>query len=396
VCDSCSKVFKQKGSFNQHKRRKTPCKRVEEPVADAIPENVIVAAPVKDHGKKEKGQFYTVKSAYILDGLSLPPAEARCVMEPFAGKGDLLDWLSTQSNRLPIEAYDIDPKKEGIERRDTLLNPPIYANTWILTNPPYLARNKCDKKEMFDKYDTNDLYKCFITSLTQQEEPCAGGLFIIPAGFFLSPRDLDVRCRHEFLSRYRLIRVKYFEETVFPDTTTTVVAFSFERSPTRLTEQTVEWVSLPRNHTRTFTMRQDQDWIIGGDIYKLPVSPSIKIRRFVEGQPKKAGEQITSMTLNALDSGTKDGRICLEYKEGYVYPARECSRTYATLCIHGRTLTAEEQKTLCARFNEFLERKREDTWSLFLPQFRESKEYARKRIPFELGYILVGHLIQSL
>ena len=140
-----------------------------------------------DKGKKQKGQFYTVNSAYILDGLSLVPATAKRVIEPFAGKGDLLDWLATKGNTLPVEAYDIDPKKDGVVQRDTLLNPPNYKDAWILTNPPYLARNKCDKKEMFDLYDTNDLYKCFLTSLTKQE--AAGGIFIIPSGFFLSPQD---------------------------------------------------------------------------------------------------------------------------------------------------------------------------------------------------------------
>jgi hypothetical protein len=143
-------------------------------------------------------------------------------------------------------------------------------------------------------------------------------------------------------------------------------------------------------------MRQSQDWIIGGDIYKLVPAPGIKIRRFVEGQVAKTGEQITSMTLNALDSGTKEGRISLTYREGYVYPAKDCSRTYATLCIQGRTLTAEEQGLLCQRFNELLEQKRGETWSLFLPQFRESKEYARKRIPFELAYSIVEHLLTGL
>jgi len=413
LCDGCAKVFKVKGVYDKHKARKTPCKPATATATAATaasaaattaavavtavaPANTIVLDKKDKKDKKDKGQFYTVKSAYILDGLSLPPATARCVLEPFAGKGDLLEWLKAQGNSLPVEAYDIDPKSEGTVQRDTLLHPPLYANTWILTNPPYLARNKCDKKEMFDKYYTNDLYKCFITSLTQQEEPCAGGIFIIPAGFFLSPRDLDVRCRHEFLSRYRLLRVKYFEETVFPDTTTTVVAFAFERSPVRLAEQTVEWVSLPKRETRSFTMRQSQDWIIGGDIYKLVPAPGIKIRRFVEGQVAKTGEQITSMTLNALDSGTKEGRISLTYREGYVYPAKDCSSTYATLCIQGRTLTAEEQRLLCQRFNELLEQKRGETWSLFLPQFRESKEYARKRIPFELAYSIVEHLIAGL
>jgi hypothetical protein len=346
------------------------------------------------NGKKMKGQFYTVASSYILEGLPGPPSTARCVIEPFAGKGDLLEWLVKNGNTLPVEMYDIDPKKDGIVQRDTLMNPPNYKDAWILTNPPYLARNKCDTKGIFDMYETNDLYKCFITSLTKKE-PCAGGIFIIPAGFFLSPRDLDVRCRNDFLSKYTLRKVKYFEETVFPDTTTTVVAFAFEKSPTLLTEQTVEWVSMPSKETKVFKMTKENDWIIGGDIYKLPVPKGIKVRRHVEGQTLKTNEQRTSMTLCALDSGTKDGRICLEYKEGYVYPAKDCSRTYATLCVQGKTLSAEDQKRLCLEFNELVEKKRSETWSLFLPQYRESKEYARKRIPFELAYTIVLHLINT-
>jgi len=346
------------------------------------------------NGKKMKGQFYTVASSYILEGLPGPPSTARCVIEPFAGKGDLLEWLVKNGNTLPVEMYDIDPKKDGIVQRDTLMNPPNYKDAWILTNPPYLARNKCDTKGIFDMYETNDLYKCFITSLTKKE-PCAGGIFIIPAGFFLSPRDLDVRCRNDFLSKYTLRKVKYFEETVFPDTTTTVVAFAFEKSPTLLTEQTVEWVSMPSKETKVFKMTKENDWIIGGDIYKLPVPKGIKVRRHVEGQTLKTNEQRTSMTLCALDSGTKDGRICLEYKEGYVYPAKDCSRTYATLCVQGKTLSAEDQKRLCLEFNELVEKKRSETWSLFLPQYRESKEYARKRIPFELAYTIVLYLINT-
>jgi hypothetical protein len=338
--------------------------------------------------KKLKGQFYTVNSTYILDGLSLDTKNASRIVEPFAGKGDLVNCIATK--KLPLEMYDIDPKRDGVVQRDTLLNPPDYTGAWILTNPPYLARNKCEDKKLFDKYNTNDLYKCFLYTI----HGCVGGVFIIPAGFFLSPRDLDVKCRHDFMSKYRITRVKYFEETVFPDTTTTVVAFSFEKSDSVLHEQNVEWVSMPSGQRKIFTMKQDHDWIIGGDVYKLPTCQGVTVRRYVEGQTLRKGEYITSMTLNALDSGKKDGRISLDYKKGYVYPAKECSRTYATLCITGKTLSDDEQHELCRRFNEFLEHKRLETWSLFLPQFRESKEYARKRIPFELAYTLVLHLMQ--
>jgi hypothetical protein len=197
------------------------------------------------------------------------------------------------------------------------------------------------------------------------------------------------------MSKYRLLKVKYFEETVFPDTTTTVVAFSFEKSEVELSEQRVEWTTLPTGAKKVFEMSAACDWIIGGDIYTLPIPTNIKIRRHVEGNTLKDGEQRTFMTLSALDSGTQEGRICLEYKENYVYPAKECSRTYATICIQGKQLSADKQKEICSEFNAFVERKRAETWSLFLPQFRESKEYARKRIPFELAYHIIMYLINS-
>jgi hypothetical protein len=361
--------------------------------AQADPDEAQAQAQQPKANKKAKGQFYTTNSSYILGGLPGPPSTIRCIVEPFAGKGDLIDWVRQTGCTAQIEAYDIEPKQAGIQERDTLLNPPDYGDAWIITNPPYLARNKSDKKDIYDLYETNDLYKCFITSLTQQRRAAAGGIFIIPAGFFFSARDIDVRCRNEFMTKYRITHVKYFEETVFDDTTTTIVAFSFEKADNDLVEQHVKWVKLPANIEKIFHMTAANDWIIGGDIYNLPIPDGISVRRHVGGQTLRTNEQQTFITLNALDSGTKNGRISLTYKEDYIYPAKECSRTYATFRITGRHLSEEEQCVLCSQFNEFLEQKRTDTWSLFLPQFRESKEYARKRIPFELAYRILLHLI---
>ena len=352
--------------------------------------------------KKRQGQFYTTKASYILEDLPLPPADVERIVEPFAGQGDLLDWVAAKGGSWTVEAYDIDPKRAGISQRDTLRSPPSYADAWILTNPPYLARNKCEDKALYELYDTNDLYKCFLWSLLRQPTDCRGcrgGCLIIPAGFFFSPREIDASCRAAFMSRYRITAVKYFEETVFDDTTTTIVAFTFaarEEGEEPLTEQSVEWIFMPSGERRTFQVRAADGWIVGGDIYSLalPEKP-VGVRRHVEGQPLRGGEQQTFMTLRALDSGTQDGRICLEYKRDVIYPAKDCSRTYATLRLGGLAapLSEEDQIALCRKFNTFLEGRRVATSSLFLPQFRESKEYARKRIPFELAYRIVQHLI---
>ena len=437
LCNKCGKEFIQKGQFEAHSKRKRPCLKIElttnaqctiasmdyskktreELIAicktkgvkgysgkkrDEIlsileaQTNTLVAATAVDtaatENKKAKGQFYTTNSLYILEGFPLPPDDIRCIVEPFAGKGDLLDWVKKSGCAAKIEAYDIEPKSEGIVKRDTLLDPPDYTNAWIITNPPYLARNKCADKKMYELYDTNDLYKCFITSVVKQNN-CKGGIFIIPAGFFFSPRDIDVRCRDAFMKKYKITKVKYFEESVFDDTPTTIVAFMFEKADADLTEQNVEWTVMPANIQKTFNMSSSNDWIIGGDIYNLPVPEAIRVRRHVEGQKMRDGEQQLFITLNALDSGTMDGRISLSYKKDYVYPAKDCSRTYATFRITGKCLSEVEQIELCKEFNAFLEEKRAETWSLFLPQFRESKEYARKRIPFELAYCIFLHLM---
>ena len=343
--------------------------------------------------KKTKGQFYTTKSDYILEGIDIPEYVNK-IIEPFAGKGDLLTWLDKKSFKKEMECYDIEPKREDIIQRDTLLNPPNYKDCWILTNPPYLARNKCDNKEVFDLYDTNDLYKCFIKTIITNE--CQGGIMIIPAGFFFSSRTLDNNCRSEFMSKYKIIKIKYFEETVFEDTTTTVVVVVFELSKEVLSEQKVKWILMPTREEKIFNMSATNEWIIGGEIYNLPTSKTIKITRHVEGNNLKNGEQQTFITLNALDSGKMDGRIKIEYKKDYVYPAKDCSRTYATIRVAGVELSEEQQKNICIIFNELLEKKRYEYWSLFLPQFRESKEYARKRIPFDLAYKIIGNIIMNL
>lgn len=343
--------------------------------------------------KQTKGQFYTTNSDYILENIELPPYINK-IIEPFAGKGDLIDWIKKQNYAHQLEAFDIDPKRFDIIKRDTLLDPPNYENAWIITNPPYLARNKCENKQIFDLYNTNDLYKCFINSLVDGK--CRGGIIIIPAGFFFSPRTLDMTCRNKFLSNYKILQIKYFEETVFDDTSTTVVVISFELSDEKWVEQNIEWIMLPSNEHKIFNMSASNDWIIGGEIYNLDVPKNIKITRHVVGTPLKQDEQQTFMTLNALDSGKMDGRIKLEYKKDYVYPAKNCSRTFATMRIMGKVLSEEEQILICNKFNEMVEKKRQEYWSLFLPQFRESKEYARKRMPFELAYKIIRHIIANL
>jgi hypothetical protein len=73
----------------------------------------------------------------------------------------------------------------------------------------------------------------------------------------------------------------------------------------------------------------------------------------------------------------------------------QSARTYATLVIEP-AIDIEKQKKLVAKFNEFLAKYRQKYHSLFLANYRESKDIARKRISFDLVYNIVGHLLDEM
>ena len=111
-------------------------------------------------------------STYILNDLPPPPTHARCVIEPFAGQGDLLQWLDQLNCWTgPIESYDIDPKKDGIIKRDTLLNPPNYENACIITNP--YSKYFTDKHAEIKRYELSSPIICAVNGL-QPKNACFG------------------------------------------------------------------------------------------------------------------------------------------------------------------------------------------------------------------------------
>jgi len=320
--------------------------------------------------KLNLGQFYSTKIEYIFQGFDQINDE---IIEPFAGQGDIINWINGK-----VIAYDVEPKISDVIRRDTLKNPPNYDDKYVITNPPFRARNKNESKEIYNKYQTNDLYKCFIISLC--ESKCLGGILILPINFFLSTRKRDVEIRNQFLEKYQIKRINYFEIPVFDDTTTTIVSFPFQRSK-KMESQDIEWHRFPNGDSRIFKLEKVNGWIIGGDIYSLETK--FKMIRLIENRSLKDGEYLTKIKLNALD--TNKTTIGLEFSE-IPYYGKISSRTTATLITKGFELTIKEQKKLIKWFNQYLNSEREKYWSLFLPHYRE---YERKRISFELAYDIV-------
>ena len=345
--------------------------------------------------KKALGQFFTTNHAHIMRDMGIPPG-VRKIVEPFAGNGDMLNFIEDES-AYDIERYDIDPKNEDTVRRDTLADPPCYDGAFVITNPPYLARNKTTSREskaLFDRYGTNDLYKCFFVGLLTNR--CVGGIVVVPLNFWCSVRKMDVDLRKRFLETYRVERMNVFEERVFDDTSYTVCCFQFgirgNADETEGPDDGSFEISMYPGAGRRFAVRLDDanNHTFGGEIYALPTNDRYAISRLVRG-----GTPNTNILVKCIDDNERS-RIGMKIVEDadlfYDDTPNRTARTYATLVITP-AITRERQEKLVADFDAYLDERRARFHSLFLSNYRESNSIARKRISFDLVYRIVGFLL---
>lgn len=328
--------------------------------------------------KKELGQFYTTNSGYITQSLlDVFPADS-IIVDPFAGYFDLLKLVN---DRFAVEAFDLDPRNEETIKNDSLLNPPDYTGKWILTNPPFLAKNKSTNNRSFLKYPVDDLYK--VALLTIADSDCLGGVIILPLNFFSGD---DSRIRIDFLSRFKILRLNIFEETTFSDTTIPICAFSFVRSNDTF-NQSIPTCFFPSLKNIKLDLKWKELYTLGYAVLNLREDSNLKVSRLQE----KTKERPSNLYLRTTDTGTHDGRISLTLRKPFV--GKVSDRSFATICFN-RLFSDKEQKLICHEFNERIEKYRAKYNSLFLTNFRGSTEnYTRKRISFELAYRLISNIV---
>tara|TARA_R110000765_G_C18850494_1_gene598915 strand:+ start:53 stop:1087 length:1035 start_codon:yes stop_codon:yes gene_type:complete len=338
--------------------------------------------------KKKFGQFYTTNQKYILNGFTIPNKIIN-IIEPFAGNGDLKNFIDKDDKQYQVEYYDIQPKQDYIIKKDTLNNPPDYTNKFLITNPPYLARNKSNDKSIFNKYDVNDLYKCLVKELLTNI--CLGGILIIPLNFWSSIRKNDIKLRELFLEKYNIVLLNIFEEKVFEDTTSTICSFQFEIKNDNK-ENKINIMIYPSKNKIETILNNDNNYLIGGDIYKLKLNNKYKITRLTK---KNIDDKNTNILAKCIDDN-KDNKISLSLvNDDKIYIDQTpnlSSRTYATLVITP-PIDKNKQTKLVENFNEYLNNYREKYNSLFLTNYRESKDIARKRISFSLVYSIVQYIL---
>ena len=337
--------------------------------------------------KKQLGQFYTTNYEYILLNMKIPN-NVKTIVEPFVGNGDLLKFIKKTNYNLEI--YDIDPKIPNTIKQDTLINPPDYTDKFILTNPPYLAKNKSEKKDIYKKYKCDDLYKCFIINIISNN--CQGGIVIIPLNFLSSIRKADIELRKKFLEKYSIKIINIFEEQVFNDTSYAVCSIYFVRKLNNEINNIKIYI-YPSKKEININLTSDNNYTIGGEIYNLPQNSKYKIQRAT----KETKANITNILLKCIDDNINSqlGFKIVNDKDKFIDNTKNLSaRSYATLVIN-KSLTIEEQENLVNRMNEYIKKQREKYNSLFLTNYRESNSIARKRISFDLAFKICNYILSS-
>ncbi len=348
--------------------------------------------------KKNLGQFFTKKSSYIVGNLlNVFPDKAE-VIDPFVGEWDLLNLLP---NTCSVKGYDISPQPHypNTIKQNTLINPPDYIGKWIFTNPPYLARNKnnnisnknsqyqLENEKLYNTYNLNDLYKIALKTILN----CNGGVIIVPLNFFCEE---NAEIRKLFLSKFRILQLNVFEETVFEDTSYTVCSFSFTRSEEEIKSQDILVKFFPTNVEKKFNIKNISNFRLGSEFYSIIENKTkIKISRLIEGDT-----QTSHIKLRAIDSGSVNGKIKLEWVD-YPYIDKTPKKTERSFCsfkFDDIELTENEEKIIIQEFNILMEKYREEYNSLFLTNFRNSSNsYARKRISFDVVYNIIGYIIEN-
>lgn len=176
--------------------------------------------------KQALGQFYTKTNPFRTELFRkwFELCRPRCIMEPFAGEGDIFKMIQALFSSTPVLSspppswffYDIQPVPEEnrvcpmhIIRRDMILDFPKETEAeMIITNPPYLAKNSATRNGhhfVGDRYD--DIYKEALHACLERVDFIAA---IIPESF------LTANLFHERLYAIDSLTIPMFSDTDCP------------------------------------------------------------------------------------------------------------------------------------------------------------------------------------
>lgn len=365
--------------------------------------------------KKQLGQFFTTNSEYILQGFE-GFIKGKKVTDPFAGSRDLMKWAKNHEAK-SVHGFDVDENlvdDKEVLYNDSLNNPKEYD--FVITNPPYLHKNKADKETKSlcfsgDNAVFEDLYQVSLKAVSKSNE----GIVIVPLNF-LSAENSE-RIRELFFYKFKITRLNIFTQQVFDDTTYNVVSFHYIKKDKDEEKMIFDAHIFPNNHKVKIELNKKYGWQLGGEfiskinsaknalgIYRLTTknvtTGSFSVRLAFNNIKDIKEHKLDSTLKNAIEKNiiflraidSKNGKkIQLEDIRDYkVFGliGKNTSRNMAYLMFK-KPLPIKEQQKLIELFNKELKEAREKHLSLFLTNFRDNN---RKRISFDFVYKLLNYI----
>lgn len=313
--------------------------------------------------KRSLGAFYTKNAEQIFERFSNKIIN-KDVVDPFCGEGDLLNFAHERGAR-SIVGFDINKDVHPDVIMDSLLNP-CHIDGIILTNPPYLARNKAKDKEVFDKWGVNDLYKA---SLLMLAECSKEGAIVVPQNLFC---DEDFSFRKKLFNLIEITDVEWHDSPVFDDTDVRVVSFYYRQGCT----SSINGTSLIDGGVGK--LRIGKDW--WEDVEKGRKLGCI--RRLIVGNDY---DNPPPLLLRTTDTGGENGRISLNVGEPFY--GKVSDRTFATPCIQLK----KPVDYIANKFNCILETNRDKYNDRFLTLYMQgSNTLPRRRVAIKDAFALIN------
>lgn len=314
------------------------------------------------------------------------------IVEPFYGAGDLLK--NTPFNKIKsFEFYDIDisnTNNKKVKERDTLKNPPSYENKYVITNPPYLAKNKTKDKSIFDKYNVDDLYKAAILSILSS----TGGILVIPLNFLTDKRTYKIR--KEFLSKFNIKTINLFEYTIFENTTIQTISFSFYFKKNK--EKTKINIYKKNNKKQEMLVYINENGIFD-DLYNkyFENNNDFIFNRITKDYIKKETEDSIPIVFELIDKNknsfeNKKGNIKAIYSKN-IYIGENTSRTKCSFYADKEIVENTDWKQVVEKWNNNIDRFRTETHNISLTNFRD---VGRKRLTITECKKLLSKIIKEI
>lgn len=415
-----------------------------------IPRNFIL---MKHKANQHKlGQHYSKESDLVNQyNTILKEKQNLTIVDPFCGEGHLIfhylnlfdfdKQLEIIKNKkiiaTDIYEYNVIYVKNKIKNiyniEDSLLDEIVFVNdsflshdvfpidTYILTNPPYLAKNIVKKKypEDFDRYFLNTFSYCndyFEISLELYSK--YDGVWIVPSNIFSS--ELMRRARNSVFKR--LDNIIIYKIKTFDSTGISVSTFNIDNS-VNVKSKNVRFVSSKKTENLVFDIDSNgnivKEWqniintqntiglkqgyirsnIESGNSPIILLNEKYKPERLFVSNSEKQKLLNNILILRTTDTGGEDGKIGL-YTINELWGdsnavgliTKISSRVYVQLFFNN--LSIEEQLLLKNSFNEKLNQLRKKYDSIFLTNYKNvSNDTQRKRISFKSSFSLINYIL---